>query len=66
MGAFPDGLEQRLYITDLMALYRVSRQTIYNAMASGRIPQPDGRDLKRPYWLASTIKAVQPHSGGQS
>jgi hypothetical protein len=60
MCPLPAGLEQRLYISDLMTLYRVSRATIYRHIERGVIPQPDGKDQTRPYWLVSTIKATQP------
>jgi hypothetical protein len=52
----------RLYISDLMAVLRVSRKTIYNRVAAGAYPAPDGHDLKRPYWFSATIRPLV--SGG--
>lgn len=52
-------LEQmgRLRVSHLTAILAVSRSTLYAGIASGRYPEPDGKDGKMPYWLTTTIKA---------
>nr|WP_141662007.1 hypothetical protein [Burkholderia ambifaria] len=53
----------RLKIANLMALYNIaSANTFYERLHSGKIPPPDGRDGKSPYWLTRTIRA---HLEGQ-
>jgi predicted DNA-binding transcriptional regulator AlpA len=47
----------RLRVSHLTALLAVSRSTLYAGIASGRYPEPDGKDGKKPYWLTTTIKA---------
>lgn len=47
----------RLRVSHLTALLAVSRSTLYAGIASGRYPDPDGKDGKMPYWLTTTIKA---------
>jgi len=46
----------RLRVSHLTALLAVSRSTLYAGIASGRYPQPDGKDGKMPYWLTSTVR----------
>ncbi|GAB3626939.1 hypothetical protein PTE30175_03540 [Pandoraea terrae] len=53
----------RLRVANLMALYNLaSANTLYTRLHLGKIPPPDGRDGKSPYWLTSTIRA---HLEGQ-
>lgn len=47
----------RLRIANLLALYNIaSANTLYQRLHSGKIPPPDGRDGRSPYWLTSTIR----------
>ena len=46
----------RLYINDLMVLYRLSRSTIQKHLRKNLIPQADGILAGRRYWKTSTIK----------
>lgn len=54
----------RLRIANLMALFAVSHQTLRNRMKEGAIPQPDGYDGVRPYWLNETIRPYFCKSAG--
>jgi predicted DNA-binding transcriptional regulator AlpA len=47
-----------LHICHLMHLLDCSRQTVYGRMRDGTLPQPDGRDGRRPYWLTQTIRPL--------
>ncbi|MCA8493577.1 hypothetical protein [Burkholderia arboris] len=47
----------RLKIANLLALYNIaSANTLYQRLHAGKIPPPDGRDGRSPYWLTSTIR----------
>lgn len=46
----------RLWIPNLIHLFGVSHQTIYNRIKSGEYPSEDGMDGKRRFWKTSTIR----------
>lgn len=46
----------RLWLSNLMHLFGVSHQTIYNRIKSGEYPSEDGMDGKRRFWKTSTIR----------
>ena len=46
----------RLRVGHLMTYFSVSHSTLYEHMKSGRVPKPDGRDGKRPFWNTATIR----------
>ena len=46
----------RLYINDLVVLYRLSRSTIQKHLRLKLIPEPDGIIAGRRYWKTSTIR----------
>lgn len=56
----------RLRVSNLMALFNVSHQTVYKRIDDGGIPKPDGYDLMhltsgrpgRPYWFTETIRPL--------
>lgn len=48
----------RLRIENLMALYSVCHQTLYERLKTGAIPKADGYDGRRPYWNTATIKSA--------
>lgn len=67
------GLDQpgRLYVGNLMAIYGVSHSALYERLADGRLPRPDGRDGRRPYWLTTSVRnhiaaCVAPGVGGDA
>lgn len=45
-----------LRVCNLMALYNISRPTLYRRLLDGLIPPPDGKDGSKPYWSNQTIK----------
>lgn len=47
----------RLRVRHLMYLFQCSHTTVYAKVASGEIPQPDGRD-SGPFWLTATIRPL--------
>jgi hypothetical protein len=46
---------------NLMALFGVSRPTVYRWMDAGKLPKPDGWVGRHPYWLNETLR---PYVGG--
>jgi hypothetical protein len=47
----------RLYVANLMAIYGLSHSALYERLRDGRLPAPDGRDGRRPYWSTDTVLA---------
>jgi predicted DNA-binding transcriptional regulator AlpA len=48
----------RLRLVNLMALFSISHQTVYQRIKDGQLPPPDGYDGRRPYWNTGTILAA--------
>lgn len=47
----------RLHVANLLALYGLkSTSRLYEKIGLNQIPQPDGRDGRRPFWKTSTIR----------
>jgi len=46
----------RLRVANMMSLLGISRTTLYAGMNSGRYPEADGKDGRRPYWKAETVR----------
>jgi hypothetical protein len=46
----------RLRVGHLQTLYSISHTTLYQRLAIGAIPKPDGYDGARPYWNTATIR----------
>lgn len=44
----------RLSVGNMLALFNVSAATFYDGMKSGRYPQPDGYDGRKPFWKTAT------------
>lgn len=44
----------RLSLGNMLALFNVSAATFYAGMKSGRYPQPDGYDGRKPFWKTAT------------
>lgn len=47
----------RLRVGHLLTLFSVSHSTLYSHIKFGLLPQPDGKDGTRPYWLTQTVKS---------
>lgn len=47
----------RLRVANLMALLGIGRTAVYERVADGRLPAPDGHD-GRPYWDTHSINTV--------
>lgn len=45
----------RIRVGHMMTLFSVSHSTLYKRIENGLIPQPDGRDGSRPFWLTETV-----------
>jgi hypothetical protein len=45
----------RLFVPHLMYHLNLSHSGLYDAMVRQRIPRPDGRHGRRPYWYTRTI-----------
>lgn len=48
----------RLSVGNMLALFNVSAATFYAGMKSGRYPQPDGYDGRKPFWKTATALAA--------
>ena len=45
----------RIRVGHMMTLFSVSHSTFYKRIEKGLIPEPDGRDGSRPFWLTETV-----------
>jgi predicted DNA-binding transcriptional regulator AlpA len=57
-----DGLA-RLRLGHVMALLQISQSTAYCRLRAGKIPPPDGRDGRRPYWRTETLRQFLSDTG---
>lgn len=48
----------RLSVGNMLALFNVSAATFYAGIKSGRYPQPDGYDGRKPFWKTGTALAA--------
>ena len=48
----------RLRTRHLLALFAISRATLYVRLGEGSVPKQDGYDGRYPYWNTSTIRAA--------
>lgn len=48
----------RLRVGHLLTLFSVSHSTLYLRIKQGLIPEADGYDGSRPYWLTSSVRML--------